>query len=115
VADGFRTVGDPRDADIAVVNTCAFLGSAVRESKDAIARVGALKRDGKLRGLIVAGCLAQRAGGTLLDEFPEVDVVLGTGQWREVVTASRHLLSKKGGRRVAIDYPGGALDTLVPR
>lgn len=115
VADGFRTVGDPREADIAVVNTCAFLGSAVRESKDAIARVAALKHGGRLRGLIVAGCLAQRAGHSLLDEFPEVDAVLGTGQWREVVTASRHLLSHRGARRVATDYPGGALDTLVPR
>jgi ribosomal protein S12 methylthiotransferase len=115
VTDGFRTVGDPAEADIAVVNTCAFLGSAVRESKDAIARVGSLKHTGRLKGLIVAGCLAQRAGGSLLDEFPEVDVVLGTGQWREVVTAARHLLGRDPTRHAATEYPGGALDTLVPR
>src|SRR5262249_8860627 len=85
VRDGFRTVGDVGDADVAVVNTCAFLQSAARESRDAIARVATLKRDGRLRALLVTGCLAQRAGQGLLDEFPEVDAVLGTGQWREVV------------------------------
>ncbi len=114
VADGFRTVGDLREADVAVVNTCAFLSSAVRESRDTIARVARLKRAGRLRGLIVAGCLAQRAGESLLGEFPEVDAVLGTGQWHEVVPAARHVLARKG-RRVQIDYPGGALDTLAPR
>ena len=114
VADGFRTVGDIREADVAVVNTCAFLSSAARESRDTIARVARLKHEGRLRGLIVTGCLAQRVGESLLSEFPEVDAVLGTGQWREVVPAARHVLSR-GGRRVHTDYPGGALDTLVPR
>src|SRR5262249_11841478 len=68
VRDGFRTVGDVAQADVAVVNTCAFLGSAVRESRDAIARVAELKRTGRLRGLVVTGCLAQRAGHGLLDD-----------------------------------------------
>jgi len=114
VADGFRTVGDPGEADIAVVNTCAFLGSAVRESKQAIARVAELKHSGRLKGLIVTGCLAQRSGASLLDEFPEVDAVLGTGQWREVLPVARQVW-EGGARRVVTDYPGGALDTLTPR
>ena len=114
VADGFRTVGDLREADVAVVNTCAFLTSAARESRDTIARVARLKHEGRLRGLIVTGCLAQRAGESLLSEFPEVDAVLGTGQWREIVRAARHVLAH-GVRRATTDYPGGALDTLVPR
>jgi ribosomal protein S12 methylthiotransferase len=115
VRDGFRTVGDPREADVAVVNTCAFLGSAVRESKDAIAKLAELKRSGELRGLIVTGCLAQRAGESLLGEFPDVDAVLGTGQWREVVPAARHVLSRRHTRFAKTDYPGGALDALTPR
>jgi ribosomal protein S12 methylthiotransferase len=114
VADGFRTVGDPGEADIAVVNTCAFLSSAVRESKDTIARIAGLKQSGRLKGLIVTGCLAQRAGGSLLEEFPEVDAVLGTGQWREVLPVARHVL-EGGDARVLTDYPGGALDALTPR
>lgn len=115
VRDGFRTVGDPADADVAVINTCAFLQSAVRESKDAIAEVAGLKAAGRLKGLIVAGCLAQRSGAALLDEFPEVDVVLGTGHWNDVVGAARHLVAGAAGRFARTDFPGGALDSLSPR
>ena len=115
VRDGFRTVGDPGLADIAVINTCAFLQSAVRESKQTIARLAECKRDGRLKGLIVTGCLAQRAGESLLAEFPDVDVVLGTGQWREVVQAARYVLEGGESRWANRDFPGGALDVLVPR
>jgi len=112
---GFRTVADPRDADVAVINTCAFLQSAVRESKRAIEDLARERREGGLRGLIVAGCLAQREGASLLDEFPEVDAVLGTGQWRGVVSAAAHLLSGSPGRIARTEFPGGALDALGPR
>ena len=115
VGSGFRTVADPGEADVAVVNTCAFLGSAVRESKDAIARVAGLKKSGRLQGLIVTGCLAQRAGASLLDEFPEVDAVLGTGQWREVAQAAQHVIDGGAQRFARTEYPGGALDALAPR
>ncbi|HET9326954.1 MAG TPA: 30S ribosomal protein S12 methylthiotransferase RimO [Candidatus Eisenbacteria bacterium] len=119
VRDGFRTVADPAEADVAVVNTCAFLQSAVRESRDTIASIATLKREGSLKGLIVTGCLAQRAGGDLLTDFPEVDAVLGTGQWKEVVRAARHVLAprRKGApeRFSLTDDPGGALDPDSPR
>ena len=115
VRDGFRTVGDPVDADIAVINTCAFLQSAVRESKEAIARLAELKQSGRLRGLIVTGCLAQRAGESLFDEFPQIDAVLGTGQWNEIVTAARTVLGGSGERIAKREFPGGALDALSPR
>src|SRR5262249_62398409 len=71
--------------------------------------------DGRLRALLVTGCLAQRAGQGLLDEFPEVDAVLGTGQWREVVAAARHALGGGVARTARTDYPGGALDSLTVR
>ena len=115
VQDGFRTVADVGEADVAVVNTCAFLQSAVRESKDAIARVAELKASGSLKALIVTGCLAQRAGGSLLDEFPGVDAVLGTGHWKDVVGAARHVLAGAPERLVRTDYPGGAVNELTPR
>ena len=121
VKDGFRTVADPGEADVAVINTCAFLQSAVRESKAAIAELAELRRQKRLSGLIVTGCLAQRAGGSLLEEFPQVDAVLGTGQWREVVGAARHLLgqprraARDRWRLVQRDDPGGALDAASPR
>jgi len=120
VRDGFRTVADPDGADVAVINTCAFLQSAVRESKAAIASLCTLKARKRLQAVIVTGCLAQRAGEDLLGEFPEVDAVLGTGQWREVVGAARHLLAasrgKHGAERVVKRAdPGGALDAGSPR
>jgi len=109
VRDGFRTVADPADADVAVVNTCAFLQSAVRESKQAIAQLAEWKQQGRLRGLVVTGCLAQRVGGELFSEFPEVDAVLGTGRWQDVVAAARHALSGSDDRWARTDHPGGAL------
>ncbi|OGF10407.1 MAG: ribosomal protein S12 methylthiotransferase RimO [Candidatus Eisenbacteria bacterium RBG_16_71_46] len=115
VQAGFRTVGDAGEADVAVINTCAFLQSAVRESKQAIAGLVRFRREGRLRGLIVAGCLAQRAGESLLEEFPEVDAVLGTGQWAEVARVATHVLRGTGERTVRTEYPGGALDALTPR
>lgn len=115
VQDGFRTVADVGEADVAVVNTCAFLQSAVRESKDAISRVAELKENGRLKALIVTGCLAQRAGESLLDEFPDVDAVLGTGHWNDIVAAARHVLGGSGGRIAETSYPGGAVDQLTPR
>ena len=115
VQDGFRTVADVGEADVAVVNTCAFLQSAVRESKDAIARVAELKESGRLRALIVTGCLAQRAGESLLDEFPDVDAVLGTGHWNDIVAAARHVLGGSHERLADTSYPGGAVDQLTPR
>ncbi|MCC6653058.1 MAG: 30S ribosomal protein S12 methylthiotransferase RimO [Candidatus Eisenbacteria bacterium] len=115
VQDGFQTVADPGDADVAVVNTCAFLQSAVRESKDAIANVAALKESGSLKALIVTGCLAQRSGASLLDEFPGVDAVLGTGQWKDVVGAARHVLGGSHERIANTEYPGGAVDDGMPR
>jgi len=115
VRDGFRTVPDPGGADVAVVNTCAFLQSAVRESREAIARLARLKRRRRLRALVVTGCLAQRAGAALLDDFPEVDAVLGTGQWKDVVGAVRHALDGGAERIARTDDPGGALADLAPR
>ncbi len=115
VRDGFRTVGSAAEADVAVINTCAFLQSAVRESKAAIGELARLRRARRLRGLIVTGCLAQRAGGSLLEEFPEVDAVLGTGRWGEVARAARHLLGRRRERVVSRDEPGGALDPDAPR
>ena len=115
VRDGFRTVGDADGADVAVINTCAFLQSAVRESKAAIAQLCELKSRRRLKAILVTGCLAQRAGESLLGEFPEVDAVLGTGQWREVVGAARHLLEGGSERVVKQADPGGALEAGSPR
>jgi ribosomal protein S12 methylthiotransferase len=115
VQAGFRTVADPAEAEVVVINTCGFLQSAVRESKSAIEEIIACKGRGRLRHIIVAGCLAQRAGPELLEEFPDVDAVLGTGQWSEVARVASHLLDGAEARPVMLERPGGALEPLGPR
>ena len=112
---GFRTVADPAEADVAVLNTCGFLQSAVRESRAAIEELVACKEQGRPRRLIVAGCLAQRAGRSLLEDFPVVDAVLGTGQWSEVARVATRLLEGAGEPVVEVGHPGGALEPVGPR
>jgi len=112
---GFRTVADPAAADVAVLNTCGFLQSAVRESKAAIAELVAAKEAGGPRRIIVAGCLAQRAAGELLEEFPGVDAVLGTGRWSEVARLAERLLEGDGERPLLVGDPGGALASPASR
>lgn len=74
---GFEIVQEPADADVIVVNTCGFLESALRESIDAILEVAEYKETGRLRRLLVAGCMVERYKGELEENFPEVDGFLG--------------------------------------
>lgn len=76
---GFEISNDIEDADVALINTCGFIGDAKEESIQAILEIAEYKRTGKLKKLIVAGCLAQRYAQELIDEMPEVDAVIGTG------------------------------------
>ena len=78
--EGHEIVLDPREADVLVVNTCAFIGPAKEESIDAILEAAELKAAGRGRRLVVTGCLAQRYADDLRDSLPEVDVFVGTGE-----------------------------------
>jgi ribosomal protein S12 methylthiotransferase len=84
---GHRLTTDPADADVLIVNTCAFIDSAKQESIDAILEMAAHKRDGHCRRLIVTGCLAERYRDELQQQIPEIDVVLGTGEVPSIVGA----------------------------
>jgi ribosomal protein S12 methylthiotransferase len=75
--DGYSLVSNPDGADFVIVNTCGFIESSRQESKDVIREMLTLKRQGKTRGVIVAGCLPQRLGPALLDELPEIDHIVG--------------------------------------
>jgi len=77
---GHDITADARDAEVIVVNTCAFIDTAKEESVDAILEMAQLKRDGRCRRLVVTGCLAERYRSRLQAEIPEIDVVLGTGE-----------------------------------
>ena len=72
------------DADVVVINTCSFIESARQESIDAILEVAERRESGRLRSLVVAGCLPQRYGGELAKELPEVDAFVGTGDFPRI-------------------------------
>src|SRR6478752_7392742 len=84
---GHEITPDARDADVIVVNTCAFIDSAKQESIDAILEMAQLKRDGKASRLVVTGCLAERYREELRREIPEIDALLGTGGLPGIVDA----------------------------
>jgi len=84
---GHRLVGDAKEADVIVVNTCAFIDRARQESIDAILEMAREKQTGRARRLVVTGCLAQRYDEELRREIPEIDATLGTGQVEGVVRA----------------------------
>lgn len=75
--DGYSLVSSPDGADFVIVNTCGFIESSRQESKDVIREMLSLKKQGKTKGVIVAGCLPQRLGPALLDELPEIDHIVG--------------------------------------
>ncbi|MBN1947365.1 MAG: 30S ribosomal protein S12 methylthiotransferase RimO [Bradymonadales bacterium] len=77
---GCELTGEAQQAELVLVNTCAFLQSAVEESIETILELGRLKETGRCRKLIVAGCLVQRYGAELLEALPEVDHFLGTNE-----------------------------------
>src|SRR5262245_40684316 len=84
---GHELTADAAAADVLVVNTCAFIDSAKRESIDAILEMAQHKKDGACRRLIVTGCLAERYRDELRAEIPEIDAVLGTGEVPAIVGA----------------------------
>ncbi|MCI5066376.1 30S ribosomal protein S12 methylthiotransferase RimO [bacterium] len=85
---GFELIDDPVEADIAVVNTCGFLQSAVEEGVDTILDLSELKSQ-RLRKLIVAGCMVERYGEELRESLPEVDHFLGGNDLLKVIDAAR--------------------------
>ena len=90
---GYTVTGDPEGADVAVLNTCGFIESAKSEAIDNILELAGLKKSGKLKKLLVAGCLSQRYPEGIRDELPEVDGMLGTGSYTSVVSAVEELMA----------------------
>lgn len=84
---GHEIVSDPSMAEAAVVNTCAFIEAAQQEAINAILELAELKKTGSLRRLVVTGCLPQRYQGDILQELPEIDAVLGTSSFPDIVRA----------------------------
>lgn len=92
--EGFQIVNDAEEADAVVVNTCGFIQSAKEESIDTILEFCGLKEEGQLKCVVVTGCLAERYQEEIGNELPEVDVVLGLGENRDIGAAIRKALAE---------------------
>lgn len=89
---GFELLSSPEGADVVVINTCGFIDSAKTEAIDHILAVAALKAEGKVGKILVAGCLSQRYKQEIMEEMPEVDGILGTGSYGEIVPALQEVV-----------------------
>jgi ribosomal protein S12 methylthiotransferase len=85
---GAHLTPDAEDADVIVINTCSFIGSAQQESVDTILEMARLKAGGKAKKLVVAGCLVERFRDQIRKNIPEVDAVVGTGELEKILAAT---------------------------
>lgn len=104
--EGYEVCADPARCDVVIINTCGFIEDAKRESIETILEFAAQKGQGRLKCVVVTGCLAERYREELAAEIPEADVVLGIGKNGDVVSAIRRALS---GDRVVEFAPKNAL------
>ncbi|MBX3467362.1 MAG: 30S ribosomal protein S12 methylthiotransferase RimO [Planctomycetes bacterium] len=95
VAEEHVICADPADADVVIVNTCGFIDQARDESLAVIREMAELKAAGKLQGLVVAGCLAQRWGDKLREEAPGIDSVLGMAEYGQINTVLKKVLTAR--------------------
>ncbi len=93
-AAGHTVQAQPEGADVVVVNTCGFLASACAEAIDTILEMAELKKTGRVKKILVTGCMAQRYKGDVLEELPEVDGVLGTGSYGGIARAIEEVMDQ---------------------
>jgi len=115
-AHGFELTGNATKAEVVIINTCGFIEEAKQESIDTILEHAKLKQSGACRVLIAAGCLSQRYQGDLLKELPELDGVVGTGEFGKIADICRDLLTPRRQRqRLWISQPPYLYDEMAPR
>jgi len=111
--NGYKLIHDPESANIIIINTCGFIDSAKEESINAIIEAGQYKTNGKCKLIIVAGCLGERYKNELLDELPEVDGIVGTGNIRDIVEVINELL--KGNKLLRVGKIDEEYHEDIPR
>ena len=97
---GMEINGDLAGSDVVIINTCGFIDSAKSEAIDNILEMAELKKQGLIKKIIVAGCLAQRYKEEIFDSLPEVDGLVGNGSFQDVVEVIRAVM--KGAWRPAL-------------
>lgn len=110
----YEMVQEPAAADVVLVNTCGFIGPAKEESIETILDVARLKKKGRLKKLIVGGCLSQRYPGELARELPEVDLFIGTGEVPRIAEILRQHESGSA-KRHYVGIPSYLYDHDTPR
>lgn len=93
---GYKIVDSEEEADVIVINTCCFIHDAKEESIQTILEMAEYKKEGRLKALIVTGCLAQRYQKEIMEEIPEVDAVLGTTSYHRIVETIEEALAGNG-------------------
>jgi len=112
--NNYEIVQQPADADIVLVNTCGFIGPAKEESIDTILDMSRLKEEGKIKKLVVAGCLSQRYPDELAKELPEVDLFIGTGEVPRIAEILREHEANSSHRQF-VGIPSYLYDHSTPR
>lgn len=109
---GYKSVDNRDGADVIIVNTCGFIEEAKEESINKIIELGQLKNK-SLKALIVSGCLAERYASELLEELPEIDGILGTGNYKEIESIVNQSL--QGNKGVRVGELNKIYDESLPR
>ncbi len=111
-SDGFNITNNPSEADVIIVNTCGFIESAKRESIDAILEMSQYKEN-RCKLLIAAGCLAERYSSEILIELPEVDAIVGTGDYDKITEVISAALG--GGKPAVCGHRDRTPEERLPR
>lgn len=90
---GYELVTEFGDSDVAVVNTCGFIQSAKEEAIETVLEIGKLKQEGRVKKLILTGCLTERYREQVAEEFPEADAIIGIGDNKDIVDILDHVLN----------------------
>ena len=109
----YEIVDDETAAEAIIINTCCFIDSAKEESIQTILEMAQYRREGSCRALIVTGCMAERYRQEVLDEIPEVDVIVGTNSWHRIREALRK--AGAGERTMILDPLTGLPGLHTPR
>ncbi len=104
VDEGYEITPEETEADVVIVNTCAFIESAKKESIDNILDVAWLKENRSLMGIVVTGCMAERYREELLHELPEIDAVLGVGSLHRIAEAVKSVIDAYESKSGAAPY-----------
>ena len=117
---GFELIQDAALADVAIINTCGFIQSAKEEAIETMLEFIALKKEGRIKGVVCTGCLAERYKQDILDEMPELDAVVSLGKDAEIAQIVKAIMSGENGEKLyagdkcSLPLEGGRIISTQP-